>query len=640
MLCFTSSQAYLYHLLYDVAHRISSPKAVTMWSPSLSINMLIDYLSAFDIIQTFRTPFCVLLLRCLHLLWFPVQSFSMPLKIEYGFSISLFVIFLLNILPSASYAVVARRQALQPIVLESGDGHLYLLANPATVTTSSQPTASVPSVQGTAIAAVQPAQTSGTQPVQNSSSAARGSSSASITTASTLASNLAGTISSRWPSSITFVSDSSGVPVVGIAFVTTVSGASLITNTQPKQSLITPTGSAINQVAITEGNTTTTLKIASLPTASPLSQVSGIQVVSESGSPIIYSPLTLSGYTNTGPAEISTVFVEVINGQTTAQGGSWLIGAGGRIDPPTNRPWKNGGDTVGCIGGPLLCNTPWVDIGGGFGIQFPGSGGTGPPGYPGGPVDGTDEDPEEDPPPYEDIEPPADDSGSDQDPDDDPDKTRTAEQKTQSRNKKTASEWRSTAAASSSEHSTISLFTSASTGISTSRMTTFPGNTTTRATSSSPASTSGLRAEYFINAAVNASQERISALLKEFDPDTAAKSYAPDIGATPADGGFWIGYNLTLSQAQNISNRSDVLMVATYTDVALSFTTQNPATVLRATDSVTLWTLISNTTSTQTSLSPSAVRQYPRQDSCWTRICLIERTFALKSHSMLTSKSG
>ncbi len=35
-------------------------------------------------------------------------------------------------------------------------------------------------------------------------------------------------------------------------------------------------------------------------------------------------------------------------------------------------------------------------------------------------VEGTHEDPEEDPPPYEDIEPPADESGSDQDPDDDP----------------------------------------------------------------------------------------------------------------------------------------------------------------------------------------------------------------------------
>ena len=125
------------------------------------------------------------------------------------------------------------------------------------------------------------------------------------------------------------------LPVVGIAFVTTISGISFITNTQPKQSLITTTssaittlGSAIGQVAITEGNTSTTLKLAGLPTASLQPQPSGIQVVSESGSPVVYSPLTLSTYFNTEPVEISTNFVDVINGQTTTKevGGLWKPG--------------------------------------------------------------------------------------------------------------------------------------------------------------------------------------------------------------------------------------------------------------------------------------------------------------------------
>ena len=150
-----------------------------------------------------------------------------------------------------------------------------------------------------------------------------------------------------------------------------------------------------------------------------------------------------------------------------------------------------------------------------------------------------------------------------------------------------------------------------------------------RATSSSPISTSATRAQYFINAAVNASQEKISALLKEFDPDAAGKSYEPDIGATPADGGLWVGYNLTLNQAQNLSRRSDVLMVNTYTDTPLSFATQTPVAVLSDTDAVTLWTLLSNTTSTQAGLSPSAVCWSPAEVPFSTQSCLISRASTL-----------
>ena len=522
-------------------------------------------------------------------------------------------------------------------MLQSADGNVYLPANSAGVTTSSQSSKSVLSVRGTAVAAGQAGQTSVTNNIQNVSAVAaqpvqtsvtnlgqnvlataKGSSSPTITPTSIAVFNLAGPTSSRWPSSITFVSQSSNVPVVGIAFVTTINGTSLITNSQPKQSLITSTGSIISQFAVTEGNTTTTLKLATLPTASPLPQASGVQVVSESGSPVIYNPLTLSGYSNSGPAEISTNFVEVINGQTTTQGGWWLIGAGGVIDPPNNKPWKNGGDTVGCLGGPLLCNRPWVEIGGGFGVQFPGSGTAGPPGYPGGPVDGAVADPEDNPPPYDNIDPVAGDSGTGQDPKDDPDENKTAEQTTQARDTNTASERKTTATASSSKRSTISLSRTL-----TSRMTTSSANSTTRATSSSPVSTSASRAQYFINAAVNASQDKIIALLKEFDPDAAGKSYMPDVSATPADGGLWVGYNLTSNQAQNISSRSDVLMVNTYTDTPLSFPTESPVAVLSDTDPVTLWTLASNTTSTQAGLSPSAVCCFHSKTTGRPQACLI-----------------
>ena len=540
-----------------------------------------------------------------------VPPFNMPINADCNTIslISLLILLLLNIPSSFSFAVVAERQVLEPVVLESGDGNVFLPANSATATSSSQPTTLLQSAEGMPLTVSRPIQTSGAGLGQNLSSA-------TFTPTSSSFSNLAGTNSSIWPASITFVSESGSVPVVGIAFITTVGGtSSFVTNTQPKQSLVTPTTSAVGQVAIIEGNTTTTLKLASLPTASPLPQASGVQVISESGSPVTYSPLTLSGYSNSEPAEISTNFVEVINGQTTTQGGWWLIGANGIIDPPKNRPWKSDGDIgVGCIGGPLLCNTAWVDIGGGFGVQIPGSGEIGPPGYPGGPVDGMDDEPEESPPPYEDIDTPADSSGSNGDPQDDPDEKKTADrQTTQPRDKKTASEREKTATASSSKHSTISSYTS--------RMTTFSLNTTTRATSSSPISSSASRAQYFINAAVNASQEKISALLKEFDPNAADKSYAPDVGATPADGGFWVGYNLTLNQAQNFSRRNDILMVDTYTDTTLSFATQTPVAVISDTDAVTLWTLMSNTTSTQAGLLPSAVRWLPPKDSCLPQAC-------------------
>lgn len=297
--------------------------------------------------------------------------------------ISLIIISLLNIPSSSSHAVVAGRQVSGVLGLESGNGIVFLPANSAAVTTSSHSTTSASSLQGSAVAAAQPAQTSSTNLGQNLSGAANGLSSATATPTSNSVSTLASADSIHWPSSITFVSESSGVPVVGIAFVTTIGGTSFITNTQPKQSLITTmgsatgqlsvsegktatgsatgqlsvtgsstakfsaighlsvtegnsatgsatgqvaitqgntaTGSALGQVAITEGDTTTTVKLASLPTANPLPQPSGVQVVSESGSPVIYSPLTLSGYTNTEPIEISTNFVEVINGQTTTQ---------------------------------------------------------------------------------------------------------------------------------------------------------------------------------------------------------------------------------------------------------------------------------------------------------------------------------
>lgn len=134
------------------------------------------------------------------------------------------------------------------------------------------------------------------------------------------------TSSNFWPASITYVAQSSSSDVVGVAFITTVNGTSKITTTQPQQSLIPPTvsGSVYSLIAITEGGTTTTLTLNTLPTATLPSEPTGAQIVTQSGIPIIYSPITLSGYSNTEPVEISTTFVETVDGHTTTQGG-WYV---------------------------------------------------------------------------------------------------------------------------------------------------------------------------------------------------------------------------------------------------------------------------------------------------------------------------
>ena len=135
------------------------------------------------------------------------------------------------------------------------------------------------------------------------------------------------TTSNYWPASITFVAQSSSSDVVGVAFLTTVNGTAKITTTQPPQSLISPSasGATYSLIAITVGGSTTTLTLTDLPTATIPSEPTGVQVVTESGIPVIYSPITLSGYDNTEPVEISTIFTEIVDGHTTTQGGWYVI---------------------------------------------------------------------------------------------------------------------------------------------------------------------------------------------------------------------------------------------------------------------------------------------------------------------------
>lgn len=136
---------------------------------------------------------------------------------------------------------------------------------------------------------------------------------------------LSATTSSVWPASITYVAETGSSTAVGVAFVTTIDGTSKITTTEPQQSLISATGSGYSLIAITEGTTTTTLTLNDLPTATLPIEPTGAQVVTQSGVPVTYSPITLSGYNNTEAVEISTSFIETIDGQTTTQGGWYVI---------------------------------------------------------------------------------------------------------------------------------------------------------------------------------------------------------------------------------------------------------------------------------------------------------------------------
>lgn len=212
-----------------------------------------------------------------------------------------------------------------------------------------------------------------------------------------------------WPASITYCSLSSGEPVIVVGFVTTsADGSSTITNTTPSQSVIFKSQgpSCTGEIAVSSSGSTMTIELSTLPIASTFTQDVTAQTLTISGTPIVYSPTTLPGYHNTEPIEISTSFVETVNGQTTTQWGWWLIGPHGRIDPPNNRPWRTGAGNFGCIGGLLLCNAPCgdVDVGGGWFIHIPfarcSPGITGPPGWPGGPIVVGLGGPDADPPPY------------------------------------------------------------------------------------------------------------------------------------------------------------------------------------------------------------------------------------------------
>lgn len=188
---------------------------------------------------------------------------------------------------------------------------------------------------------------------------------------------------------------------------------------------------------------------------------------------------------------------------------------GGRIYPPIGRPWKTVSG-VGCLAGPLFCRQSCLDIGF-FEICPPGIDGgggdeTGPPGFPGGPIDGEGE-PDGNPPPY---------------PQPSPDEEPEPEE---------------TTVVTASPASTYASMTSAS-------------------------ASSGSVAQYYLVATLGADVGSINAFLGQIAPKSEG-SYSPIYAENGVDGGFWTA-NLSSEGAASASSRSDIYFLATYINTPTS----------------------------------------------------------------------
>ena len=391
--------------------------------------------------------------------------------------------------------------------------------------------------------------------VQASASA---SSSLSFTSTITSAPKPAGngTRLGNWPASITYCLQSNGQPIIMVGYMATgTNGVSTITNTSPSQSILSATvrASCSGEVAVFSAGTITTIKLSTLPVASTFSQAVAAQTLSVNGTPVIYSPITLPGYSNTEPVKISTSFVETVNNQTTTQAGWWLIGPYGRIDPPNNRPWRTDSGNFGCISEPLFCDAPCdnVNVGGGWFVHIPLTkctpGITGPPGWPGGPiiVSGPGE-PINDPPPYPKSS-------------DDPKKYNP----------------------SNCDKDGIEC--------------SVPTITTTRnSTSLQTSSDIASKTPYFLIAAKYADQSIIERELRNVNAKPNGL-YSPNVNGTSSSNGTWIDVDLTSQEASSMASRSDIALVMTCAHIPID--SAGPSlTAVSAATTVTLDTLTADTT--------------------------------------------
>lgn len=97
----------------------------------------------------------------------------------------------------------------------------------------------------------------------------------------------------------------------------------------------------------------------------------------------------------------------------------------------------------------------------------------------------------------------------------------------------------------------------------------------TFASTSSASATSESVAQYFLVATPGANVAGINAFLGQIAPKSVG-SYAPIFPTNTVDGGFWTA-NLSSDGAASASSRSDISIIATYTNTPASYPTWSPS---------------------------------------------------------------
>ena len=120
-------------------------------------------------------------------------------------------------------------------------------------------------------------------------------------------------------------------------------------------------------------------------------------------------------------------------------------------------------------------------------------------------------------------------------------------------------------------------------------------------------------AQYYIIATPGANAANINAFLQQIAPISTG-IYAPVLSANAVDGGFWTA-KLSPEGAASASSRTDLLIVATYTNTAASYPSWT-ASAFSETGTVDLETLYASTLS-PTETAASIARRKPSDEGSW-----------------------
>lgn len=165
------------------------------------------------------------------------------------------------------------------------------------------------------------------------------------------------------------------------------------------------------------------------------------------------------------------------------------------------------------------------------------------------------------------------------------------------------------------EEKTVSVTRPASVSAPTTSASTISASTRSAMTSSAPANSSsvtGFAAQYFLVATPSADVAGINAFLGKIAPKSGG-SYAPVFAANGVDGGFWTA-NLSSDGADAASSRSDISIVAKYTNTPASYPTWTPS-MFSDTATVDLEILSASTLSPSETAAAKIRRKTPDEGS-------------------------